>query len=98
MLYLLNIIAEADVNLVAHNIVDASDFGIVHMLWTGTARRSVRDAGITTSSTTVLYHRPQRAGAFVRRVLQPLADAGQHRIQLCVQCTATGEARIVLKV
>jgi len=79
LLYLLNILAEADVNLVAHNIVDASDFGIVHLLVDRPqpALEAIRDAGITCSSTTVLQVTvPDEPGAFVRRVLQPLADAG----------------------
>jgi hypothetical protein len=79
LLHLLNVLAEADVNLIAHNIVDASDFGIVHMLVDDPqhALEVMRGANMTCSTTTVLQvNVPDEPGAFVDRVLKPLADAG----------------------
>ena len=96
------VIAEAGVNLVAHNIVDASDFGIVHLLLDRPQRalEAIRDAGITCSSTTVLQATvPDKPGAFVRRVLQPLADAGVNiEYSYAYSAPSSGQARIVLKV
>jgi len=102
LLYLLNIIAEEGVNLVAHNIVDASDFGIIHLLVDRPqpAMEAIRDAGITCSSTTVLQVTVRdEPGAFVRHVLQPLADAGVNiEYSYAYSAPGSGEARIVLKV
>ncbi len=102
LLYLLNIIAEAGVNLLAHNIVDASDFGIIHLLVDrpSAALEAIRDAGITCSSTAVLeVSMPDEPGAFVRRVLQPLASAGVNiEYSYLYSAPSSGEARVVLKV
>jgi hypothetical protein len=78
LLYLFNILAEAGINLRAHNIVDASDFGIVHLLVDDPKRalQAVRDAGLTASATLVLEVTvPDEPGAFVERILKPLAAA-----------------------
>ena len=102
LLYLLNILAEAHVNLVAHNIVDASDFGIIHLLVDRPERalEAIRDAGITCSSTTVLVVTvPDKPGAFVRCVLQPLADAEVNiEYSYTYSTPGSGAASIVLKV
>lgn len=102
LLYVLNILAEAKVNLVAHNIVDASDFGIVHLLVDRPqpALEAIRDAGITCSSATVLEVTiPDEPGALVHRVLQPLADAGVNiEYSYAYSAPGTGRARVVLKV
>lgn len=102
LLHLMNILAHARINLVAHNIVDASDFGIVHLLLDDPQRalEVIRDAGITASSNTVLEVTvPDEPGSFVERVLRPLADA-QINIEYSYAYSApsAGEARIVLKV
>lgn len=79
LLRLLSILAEAKVNLLAHEIVDASDFGIVHLVADDAkaAQRAIEAAGITCTTTTVLVVEvPNRPGAFVEEVLKPLADAG----------------------
>ncbi len=100
LLYLLSILAEARVNLVAHNIVDASDFGIVHMLVDNPqqAVETIRNAGLTCSTTTVLaVEVPHEPGAFVERVLKPLAAAGIN-IEYSYAYSGCDEARIVIKV
>ena len=100
LLYLLNILAEANVNLIAHNIVDASDFGIVHMLVDDPQRavEAVRGAGLTCSTITVLaVEVPNEPGAFVERVLKPLAGAGIN-IEYSYAYSGHNDARIVLKV
>jgi hypothetical protein len=102
LLYLLNILAEAKVNLIAHNIVDASDFGIVHMLLDDPERgmEAIRGAGITCSAAPVLQVSvPDRPGAFVELVLTPLAEAGINiEYSYAYSAARSGEARIVLKV
>lgn len=103
LLYLLNILAEAQVNLIAHNIVDASDFGIVHMLVSDPQRalEAIRAAGLTCSSTAVLsLEIPDKPGAFVEQVLKPLAEAGINNIEYSYAYSApsTGKANIVIKV
>ena len=102
LLYLLNVLADARINLLAHNIVDASDFGIIHLLVDdpGRAVQVIQDAGITCASTTVLQVSvPDEPGAFVEGVLMPLANA-QVNIEYSYTYSAPceGEARIVLKV
>jgi hypothetical protein len=100
LLFLLNVLAEAKVNLVAHNIVDASDFGIIHLLVDDPQRAitAIRDAGLTCSTTTVLsVVVPNEPGAFVEHVLKPLAAAGTN-IEYSYAYSGAGEARIVLKV
>lgn len=102
LLYLLNILADAKVNLVAHNIVDASDFGIVHMLVDDPSRAldAVRAAGLTCSSTEVLQAEvPNKPGAFVNQVLKPLADAGVNiEYSYAYSSASADSAMIVLKV
>lgn len=102
LLYLLNVLANGGVNLIAHNIVDASDFGIVHMLVDKPrhALEIMRDAGITCSTTEVLEVTvPDEPGAFVRNVLQPLAEAGVNiEYSYAYSAAGSGQARSVLKV
>jgi hypothetical protein len=102
LLYLLSILGEADINLIAHNIVDASDFGIVHMLLSDPdhALQVIRDAGLTASKTTVLrVSVPDEPGAFVERVLEPLANAKVNiEYSYAYSEGCSGEAMIVLKV
>jgi hypothetical protein len=102
LLYLLNILAEAKINLVAHNIVDASDFGIIHLLVKDPSRavEVIRDAGLTCSTTTVLQVVvPDEPGGFVDRVLVPLADASINiEYSYSYNTPVSGEARIILKV
>ncbi|HHX65982.1 MAG TPA: amino acid-binding protein [Chloroflexi bacterium] len=102
LLYLLNVLADARINLIAHNIVDASDFGIVHLLVDDPQRalEVMRDARMTCSSTTVLQVLvPDEPGAFVERVLKPLAAAGINiEYSYAYSGTCSGEARIILKV
>ncbi|MHB0875111.1 MAG: amino acid-binding protein [Anaerolineae bacterium] len=79
LLRLLGILAEAKVNLLAHEIVDASDFGIAHLVADDPKRavQVIEAAGITCSTTTVLVvDVPNQPGAFVQNVLKPLAEAG----------------------
>ena len=102
LLYLLNILAEANVNLIAHNIVDASDFGIVHMLVSDPQRalEAIRAAGLTCSTTVVLsLGIPDKPGAFVERVLKPLAEAGINiEYSYAYSAPSTGKANIVIKI
>ncbi len=100
LLYLLNVLGEAKVNLVAHNIVDASDFGIIHLIVDDPqqAVKAIREAGMTCSTTTVIETTvPDEPGAFVARVLKPLAQA-QVNIEYSYAYSCSGTARIVLKV
>jgi len=102
LLYLLNVLAEAHVNLRAHNIVDASEFGIVHLLVDDPehAVQAIRDAGITCSIATVLdVTVPDEPGAFVERILKPLAAANVNiEYSYTFSAPRPGESRIVLKV
>ncbi|NLG50539.1 MAG: hypothetical protein GX552_10560 [Chloroflexi bacterium] len=102
LLYLLNVLADGGINLIAHNIVDASDFGIVHMLVDRPrhALEIMRDAGITCSTTEVLeVTMPDEPGAFVRQVLQPLAQAGVNiEYSYAYSAIGSGKAKSVLKV
>ena len=78
LLYLFDLLADAGLNVVAHNIVDASDFGIVHLLLDqpDKALQVLRDAGMTCSATEVIEVAiPDEPGAFVNRILRPLAKA-----------------------
>ena len=89
-------------NLLAHNIVDASDFGIVHLLVDDPDRavQVIRDAEMTCSATTVLdVTVPDEPGAFVERVLKPLAAANVNiEYSYTFNAPCQGDARIVLKV
>jgi len=102
LLHLMNILAEAKINIIAHNIVDASDFGIVHMLVDQPQRalEVIRGAGMTCSTAEILQVIvPDEPGAFVERVLKPLAKAGVNiEYSYAYSSTCAGEARIVLKV
>ncbi|MBM3187233.1 MAG: hypothetical protein FJZ90_00745 [Chloroflexi bacterium] len=102
LLYLLNVLAEAKINLLAHNIVDASDFGIIHLLVDDADRavKVIQDAGVTCATTTVLQVSvPDEPGAFVSQVLKPLADMGINiEYSYTYNAPCEGEARIVLKV
>lgn len=102
LLYLLNVIAEAGINLVAHNIVDASDFGIAHLLVDSPERaiQVIRSAGITSSSTAVLQVAvPNEPGAFVERVLVPLANAQINiSYSYAYSTPSSDQVHIVLKV
>lgn len=102
LLHVFNILAEAGVNLVAHNIVDAADFGIVHMLTDQppVALQALRDAGLTCTTTQVLEVTiSDEPGVFVNHVLRPLAEANvniEYSYAYSAQCA--GQARSVLKV
>jgi len=102
LLYLLNVLTEADVNLIAHNIVDASDFGIVRLLVDDPDRAAavIRDSGMTCTITTVLQIAvPDRPGAFVDRVLRPLAQQGVNiEYSYTYSSPTPGQAQVVLKV
>ncbi len=102
LLYLLNVLAEAEINLIAHNIVDASDFGIVHLLVDRPTRalEVIRDAGLTCSLTTVLQVAiPNEPGALVERVLKPLASAGINiEYSYAYGVPSSNQAYVVLKV
>ena len=100
--HLLNTLANAGINLIAHNIVDASDFGIVHMLVDKPrqALEIMREAGITCSAMQVLEVTiPDEPGALVKHVLQPLAQAGVNiEYSYAYSAPGSGQARSVLKV
>jgi len=102
LLYLLNVLAEANINLIAHNIVDASDFGIVHLLVDRPKRalEVIRDAGLTCSMTNVLeVIIPNEPGAFAEQVLKPLANAQVNiEYSYAYGVPTSNEAHIVLKV
>lgn len=102
LLYLLNVLAEAQINLIAHNIVDASDFGIVHLLVDRPQRalEVIRDAGLTCSITTVLEVLiANEPGAFAERVLKPLANASINiEYSYAYGVPASNQAHVILKV
>lgn len=102
LLNLLNVLADNGINLIAHNIVDASDFGIIHILVDDADKtvRAIRSAGITCSTTTVLgITVPDEPGAFAHQVLKPLMEAGINiEYSYAYSEPTTGEARIVIKV
>ena len=106
LLHLLDVLGQAGINVIAHNIVDASDFGIIHLIVDDPrgALKAIHGAGITCSTTTVLNVAvPDEPGAFANHVLRPLADskvnieysyvspgAGEHK--------TPGRTNIILKV
>lgn len=102
LLYLLNVLADAQVNIIAHNIVDASDFGIVHLLVSDPAQAlsAIRAAGLTCSTSEVLVLTvPDEPGVFVHKVLVPLAQAGINiEYSYAYASPTTHEACIVLKL
>ena len=110
LLHVLEVLAQAGVNVLAHTIVDAADFGIVHLIVAdpSLAMQALRQAGIVCTSTTVLVvDVPDAPGAFVQKVLRPLAEAGvniQYSYAFGAPINATAAAkeeprpRLVLKV
>ena len=102
LLYLLNVLAEAKINLSAHNIVDASDFGIVHLIVDDAkaAVQVIRDAEVTCSTTKVLTVTvPDEPGALVERVLKPLANMHVNiEYSYSYSVPEGGQPRIVIKV
>jgi len=102
LLHLFDVLAGAGINLIAHNIVDAADFGIVHMLVDQPQRalQVLRDAGITCTATQVLEVTvPDEPGAFVNRILKPLAAANVNiEYSYAYSAACAGQARSVLKV
>ncbi|MGQ9680964.1 MAG: amino acid-binding protein [Anaerolineae bacterium] len=102
LLHLLTLLAGAKVNLIAHNIVDAGNFGIVHLLVDDPQRalEVIRGDGMTCSATKVLQVTvPDEPGAFVERVLRPLAESRVNiEYSYAYSEPGAGEARIVLKV
>lgn len=102
LLYLLEMLAEANINVIAHNIVDASDFGIIHLILDDPERglQVIRKAGLTCSIAPVLQVIvPDEPGAFVGKVLKPLAEAGVNiEYSYTYSAPCEGEAMIILKV
>ena len=102
LLRLLTVLAEANVNLWAHHIVDATDFGIIHLIVDdpGKAERAVREAGITCSTVDVLQVTvPNEPGGLMKRVLLPLAEAGVNiEYSYAFSGAAQDQAYVVLKV
>ena len=106
LLRLLTTLAEAKINVIAHNIVDASDFGIIHLIVDDPqgATEAIHKAGITCSTTTVLKVAvPDEPGGFVDRVLQPLAEAQvnieySYAVPSVEQGDGAPKANIILKV
>ena len=109
LLHLLNVLAEAKVNVLAHDIVDASDFGIAHLVVDDPklAVAAISSAGLTATITSVLVvDVPNEPGAFVNYVLRPLAEAGvniQYSYAFAAQAGAGANkpvrsSRVVLKV
>jgi len=102
LLRLLTVLAEANVNLWAHNIVDATDFGIIHLIVDdpGKAERVVRMAGITCSTVDVLQVTvPNEPGGLMQGVLLPLAEAGVNiEYSYAFSGAKQEQAYVVLKV
>jgi hypothetical protein len=102
LLFLLQLLADAEVNLIAHNIVDASDFGIIHIIVDDPEKavEAVRDAGLTCSTTPVLQVTVEdEPGAFAERVLAPLATSDVNiEYSYTYSSPCAGEAVIILKL
>ena len=102
LLFVFDVLADAGLNVIAHNIVDASDFGIVHLLVDDPERaiQAVRDAGLTCSMTEVIAVTvPDEPGAFVKRILRPLAAAEINvEYSYAYSAGSSDEAHSVLKV
>jgi len=102
LLYLLNVLSDAQVNITAHNIVNAADFGIVHLLVSDPeqALAAMRAAGLTCSSSEVLVLAvPDESGSFVRKVLLPLAQTNINiEYSYAYASPKTHQTHIVLKL
>jgi hypothetical protein len=102
LLHLLELLAGAGINLIAHNIVDASDFGIIHLIVDDPERalKVIRGAGLTASATPVLQVTvPDEPGAFVNQVLKPLAAANVNiEYSYTYSAPCEGQAMIILKL
>ena len=102
LLYLLQLLADANINLIAHNIVDASDFGIIHIIVDDPegAVATVRGAGLTCSTTPVLQVTvADEPGAFANKVLAPLAKADVNiEYSYTYRAPCAGKAVIILKL
>ncbi len=79
LLQLLQVFADAGVNLQALSVADTADFGIARAIVADVdeAIAAIQAAGLTAATTDVLrVELPDEPGALANRVVQPLADAG----------------------
>ena len=77
--HLLQVLAEAKVNLRALSLADTADFGIARIIVTDTpaAMAAIRHAGLTAATTEVLrVEVPDEPGALENTIVVPLAQAG----------------------
>ena len=77
--HLLQVLAEAKVNLRALSLADTADFGIARIIVADTpsAMAAIRHAGLTAATTEVLrVEVPDEPGALENTIVVPLAQAG----------------------
>jgi hypothetical protein len=102
LMYLLQILSEAKVNLRALSVADTSDFGIVRLIVSDTdsALDAIQHAGLTAATTEVLrVEIPDIPGGLASKVIDPLAKAGVNiEYTYAYSERALEKAVVVLKV
>jgi hypothetical protein len=100
--HLLQVLAEAKINLRALSLADTADFGIARAIVTDTAAamKAIHQAGLTAATTDVLrVEVPDVAGGLDKLVVEPLAHAGVNIEYLYAHSERVGEkAVVVMKV
>jgi len=102
--HLLQVLAEAKVNLRALSLADTADFGIARIIVTDTAAAmaAIRHAGLTAAPTEVLrVEVPDEPGALENTIVVPLAQAGVNIEYLYAHSERPlplGKAEVVMKV
>ena len=100
--HLLQVLAEAKVNLRALSLADTADFGIARIIVEDAAAavKAVQHAGLTAATTEVLrVEVPDVPGGLDKQVVEPLAAAGVNIEYLYAHSeSADGKAVVVMKV
>ncbi|MGQ9555602.1 MAG: ACT domain-containing protein [Anaerolineae bacterium] len=102
LLRLLQVLADAKVNLQALSVADTADFGIVRVIVDNAqaAMRAIQAAGLTAATTDVLRAEiPDTPGGLAQAVIEPLARAGVNVEYIYAYSERPAEkAVVVLKV
>ena len=102
LLRLLQVLADAKVNLQALSVADTADFGIVRVIVDNAqaAMRAIQAAGLTAATTDVLRAEiPDTPGGLAQAVIEPLARAGVNVEYIYAYSERpTEKAVVVLKV
>lgn len=100
--HLLQVLADAKVNLRALSLADTADFGIARAIVTDTAAamKAIQQAGLTAATTDVLrVEVPDVPGGLDKLVVEPLANAHVNIEYLYAHSERVGEkAVVVMKV